>query len=195
MTEPKAESIKQQQIDRDLLRFYARNPGAVGVQALGDAPDVNPLDLGTVSWQQMSEAVAWPKAGEMDFQDELLPLLRKRLVWDIVPTTEEVKKYSPKMAVTPGSDEGDVIEEAASVARRRTLMPLMPLVRIAAWSAGEIISRAKMMASDETATGTDTLVLGSEHDVIGEVSQGTLAVIANLIDLELLTYGKALTGE
>ena len=184
--------MRQSQLDADLEKFYARmgiDPSKAAV------PPRSPLDMPTVSLEEIASAVDWPGAEDMDFQGELLPILRKRLIWDIVPDPK-IRKFSPRMGVTPGSEEGDVVEATDSHRRRQNLLPLMPLVQIAAWTAGEVTSRAKMLdSSDDVSSVGDVLVLGGEHDVIAEVTQATMAVIANLIEMEILTYGRAVTGD
>lgn len=180
--------------DQVLRRFYARNPDLAAKEAEPVTPPANPMDAGTVSLEAVAESVQWPSINEMNFRSELLPLMRKNLVWDIVPTTKDIERWSDFLAVVPGSTEGNEIEEAAATLRRSRLIPLMPLVRLAAFTAGEIVSRAKMLNSGDAETDGGGLAVGSEHDVTLEVTSGTLAVIASLLDMEILTYGKAVTG-
>lgn len=187
---------KMAQIDADLDRFYARNPGLMPTAVVAETTGRSPLDMGTVSLAEIAEAVEFPDATDMDFQHELMPILRKRLVWDIVPRTQEIQDFGAKMDVTPGSEEGDVVEEADSDSRRALLLPLMPLVHLAAAEAGMVISKTKMLAAGDTPEPDGSvMVLSPEHDVTAEVASGTLAVIANLLEMNILTYGSAVTGE
>lgn len=175
-------------IDRDLERFYARNPALAKETAVSDYRDVNPIDKGTVSWEDALDLN--PTVADMDYRTELRPLLRKRLVWDIVPD-DKVQEWSAGLKINRSSDQGNVVEQALSETRRRRLANLMPVLRVASMTAGEVLSRAKMLDAGDT---SGTFVMNSEHDVVAEVVQGTEAVIANLLDLGFLQYGKVVTG-
>lgn len=198
MTDAEYEAAERQnQVERDLARFYARNPQASPAATItGEPVGRSPLDMGTVPWEEVGKSVEFPDVTDMDFQHEVMPILRKRLVWDIVPKTAQVKSFGARMGVTPGSEEGDIVESVDSDARRALLLPLMPMVHLAAAEAGLTVSRAKMLADEDTPEADGSvMVLSPEHDVIAEVAGGTLAVIANLLELGILTYGKAVTGE
>lgn len=182
--------------DKDLERFYARNPQLPkrDAPATPDAPDMparSPQDMGSLTIEQTLQNLDPTRLGLLDYHGEVMPMLRKRLVWDMVPD-DMIKTHQQSLDVTPASDEGDGIEQVEAHARRQLLLPLLPLINSAALTAGEIAVRAKMLNSDEDVSGGALAVLASDPEMVALVVNAIQGVVANLLDLGLLTYGAAI---
>lgn len=177
--------------DETLRKFFARNPDLIAGAGEPAPTPRNPMDIGTVPVSVISQAVAMPAFKDLLFPDETIPVLRKRLIWDIIPD-EEIARWSTHLGVIAGSEEGNAVEHKSAVDRRNNLLPVLPLLRVMAWTAGDVVSRAKMLDSGSYEEG-DTVALGGRYDVTQEVAAGVMAVVANLLDMEVLTYGKAVT--
>jgi hypothetical protein len=178
-------------LDRDIAKFYARHPGVAASLLVPEEKD--PEDMGSISWEDALN-LDIKTVEDLDFMGELMPTIRKRLVWDIVPD-EKVVPWSKNLGINPGSEEGNVIEQADAERRRRALLPFHILLQYTALQAGDVLTRAKMLNSGNYDSPGDVLIIDEEHDYTQTVHAGVLAVIANLLDLGVLAYGKAITGE
>lgn len=181
----------QNDLDQAVARFYARNPGATPVVPV---EEVGPNeDRGTLSLQDVLADLSVQRIGDVSFQNEVMPVVRKRLAWNTVPD-DLVAKYSKGLRISPGSEEGDAVERNEAGRRMVLLLPLMPLVGVMANTTGDLISRAKALASEAGTEDEGSLRIDPSLDVTAEVAAGTMAVIANLLDLGVLKYGNGVSA-
>lgn len=125
---------------------------------------------------------------------QLIPMLRTRVVYDMVPD-KLIKPWSANLGVVPASPEGYVVEQAAATIRRNALAPIIGAISVTSALAADIGFRATLMTLGSGSSEPDGNVATLPHSVDETHVRLTLAsvmsVIANLIDLEVLTYGRA----
>lgn len=117
---------------------------------------------------------------------DLMPILKRRMVWDIIPC-ESQAEFIPKMGLLPGSDSGNTFEHKDSHRRLNTLAPINTWLQIMTAVAGEVAGRAILESQGVEVEGTDDPHL--QH-YMKTVYSTTCTVVANLIDYGFLHVGE-----
>lgn len=112
------------------------------------------------------------------------PALRRRMVWDIV-ADEKIPSYSTALGLIPASPDVDQQEKVAAYTRLARLCPIGAPLTMLTELAGDVLARSLFHDHGQEPSEDDmekiNLVLQS----------GCHAVLAELIDLHVLTYGPA----
>jgi hypothetical protein len=125
-------------------------------------------------------------------------MLAKRLLWDSVPCAD-VDKMIPLMNLVADSPEVREMEHRASHARRNKLLPLAELLDILTPLVSGITASAMLVNSGADIDAEGAAVLQRHHAYV--VQTGVLALLANLLDMGIITYtdgvqlGEQLLGE
>lgn len=125
---------------------------------------------------------------------ELLPILRTRLAWDIIPD-DLIVPNAKAFGLTAPSEDVAKIEAAAAQIRRNRVTPFYPALTALATASAELISTARIVGRGETGSSVPGNVKTDEAEIEnleGVVLASALGIVANLLDMDILTYGKAL---
>jgi hypothetical protein len=125
--------------------------------------------------------------GEDDLQVDLYTpqMLTKRLAWDIVPCSE-VEALLPLMGLSPDSAEVSEMEHEASHDRIEQLTPLKEMLALLIPLVSGITASAMLVNSGNSVDEETAAVLQRHHSVV--VRAGVVAVLANLLDMGIITY-------
>jgi hypothetical protein len=122
----------------------------------------------------------------------LKPLLLKKFVWDIFPHEADIPAVLLSLGLVPDGEEGQEVEHAASDARLSKVAPMFKAVEVLSGIMGEAMTAYLLHLLEKQ--GGD---LASLPDEIREtmttqnaevIFQGSIAMIAHMIDYEVLTY-------
>jgi hypothetical protein len=111
--------------------------------------------------------------------------LTKRLAWDIVPCSE-VEALLPLMGLSPDSAEVSEMEHEASHDRIEQLTPLKEMLALLIPLVSGITASAMLVNSGNSVDEETAAVLQRHHSVV--VRAGVVAVLANLLDMGIITY-------
>lgn len=122
----------------------------------------------------------------------LKPLLLKKFVWDIFPHDADIQAVLLSLGLMPDGEEGQKIEHAASDERLRKVAPMYKALKILSGIMGEAMTAYLMHLLEENGGALAEMPEGF-RDVMtaqnGEVIYaGSIAMIAHMIDYEVLTY-------
>lgn len=141
----------------------------------------------------MNELTTWADLYRRCNLTDLAPTLRQRLAWDIIPD-KDVVRWTKSLGLSPASPDVSSTEMAAATHRRLKLNSLANVLGMLGTVSGELIVAARMEEAREkgVASPVGAVKTGETEDVITAVIAGSIAVVAELLDLGILTYGKAL---
>jgi len=124
---------------------------------------------------------------------EAMPAIRSRLVWDLVPD-DKVLDWAAGLGINRPSVNVASYEAASAGLRRAMLEPFATILMAMATTSAEVISAARIMgrAESDPAPGSTLVVVPDDDETGPAVMAAAVAIIANLIDLDVLTFGKAL---
>lgn len=112
-------------------------------------------------------------------------MLAKRLLWDIVPC-DAVAVMVPLMNLLPSSEEVDEMEHQASHERMENVRQLMPLIETLTPLVSGITASAMLVNSGVNADAELALALKKQHSQV--VRASSIAILANLLDMGIITY-------
>jgi hypothetical protein len=126
----------------------------------------------------------------------LKPLLLKKFVWDIFPHEADIPAVLLSLGLVPDGEEGQAVEHAASDARLTKVAPMFKAVEILSGVMAEAMTAYLMHLLEKN--GRDLADLPEEFREImtGQntevIFQSTIAMIAHMMDYEVLTYTEEL---
>lgn len=105
-------------------------------------------------------------------------LLRRRIMWDTLPCNAVSTAYVAN-GLLPGSEEGDLIEHAASHKRINQVVPIYTELVLHSSVAGAVLGRAILESQGESDFDDSDPRIQQYMKVM---QAGSIAVLANLID-------------
>lgn len=112
----------------------------------------------------------------------LEPLIRRQLVWDLLPCAQAADSMSG-LGLTPASKDVDDMEHRTSHRRLNTLIPIIGAVRLYSDIAGDVLGRSILNAQGYDVDNDEDPKLQHYKHVVMASSE---AVIANLIAANVL---------
>jgi hypothetical protein len=147
-----------------------------------------------ISQQTLILANSQPNVRAITIND-MVPTLRSRLAWNIVPD-RFVVEWAEALHLTRPSAEVARDEAAGGVRRLQRLLPFHNYVVVMATLAADLIltTRMKGPASQDREPDGTLLEAEDQHaqDLANAITASSQAIIANLLDLGILDYGKAI---
>lgn len=115
-----------------------------------------------------------------------LPALKRRIAWDILPC-DIVNDFFPKVGLNPSDSEGVEIEHEDAHKRLLLLAPIMPSVHMTTQIASAVIGAAILETHGQGLSEAQQqgVLLGTMANTLA----GVQAVLCELLDLGILTYG------
>jgi hypothetical protein len=113
------------------------------------------------------------------------PGLLRRVVWDIVED-EKIPKYSEALGISPASDDVNAEEQHAAYHRLALLNPVGNSFSMLTYLASEVLTRSLFADLGMDVSDDD---VARVHAVL---QSGCQAVLAEMLDLQLLAYGPAI---
>jgi hypothetical protein len=111
-----------------------------------------------------------------------VPSIRTRMAEDLVPN-DKMHLWYPKMGMTPGSEEGAAMEEAAGQLRRNNLVPILPSLDLFTTVASSIMQAAILLQEDKSVDDASLIPISTL--TLANIAV-TRSVIAQLIDFGIL---------
>lgn len=122
---------------------------------------------------------------------DALPLLIRRIAWDIIPC-DEVEDLFPKLGLTPASEEVFEMEHTESHRRVDLCEPLINYIEVFAEVTNQIIKAYILRDTEEDESGISTAYLDLlVKQNLSVMRRGIYATLAQLLDTGVITY----TGE
>lgn len=121
----------------------------------------------------------------LEEQIDVSPLIKRRMVWDVLPCTEAAGFIS-RVGLVPGSDGGDEMEHRQSHSRINQLLPIVRAVDDFSRLAGEVAGRAIL---ENQGIEIDSQSEGEINKYTTAVMASCRTVIANLIENGVLHIG------
>ena len=134
----------------------------------------------------------WDSAPAADIDNT--PMVRGRLVWDIVPH-EHVTEMFPELGLVPSSEEGMKLEHAECHRRMNVTTPLFPLIGAYATLITDIIGTMLISVDlDEVQDEEDREALAAAREAFCNqnfilIRAAATSIIANFLDVGLLKLG------
>lgn len=122
----------------------------------------------------------------------LKPLLLKKFVWDIFPHEADIPAVLLSLGLVPDGEEGQEIEHAASDARLDRVAPMFPATKILSGIMGEAMTAYLLHLLVEQGGDVSEMPEGFRETMTAQntevIFQGSLAMIAHMMDYDVLTY-------
>lgn len=122
----------------------------------------------------------------------LKPLLLKKFVWDIFPHEADIPAVLLSLGLTPDGEEGQEVEHAASDARLTKVAPMFKAVEILSGIMAEAMTEYLLHLLEKNGGGLSDMPEGFRETMAAQngevIFQGSIAMIAHMIDYEVLTY-------
>lgn len=126
-------------------------------------------------------------SSEFNEEYDEVPLLVRKMVWDILPC-DEVEELFPALGLTPSGEDVADMEHEESHERLSMVEPLSGVVEVYSAVAADVMTKAFVNSVDEDVPPAHEAIFREQNQML--LSAGVIAVIAQLLDTGKLQYGE-----
>ncbi len=114
-----------------------------------------------------------------------LPLLKRRLIWDIIPC-DKVPEYLPTFGLVPASQDVSEMEHKESHRRIDGIAPIIQALDLLSCEAGMVAKEGILLSQGRDVTSRDREILRAQSVIDIAVVR---SVVANLLESGLIHLG------